>query len=158
MPHRQGFSELYEKTFGKERVVYGIEIGCFEGQFSSYLLSKFPELYLTTIDPYLKWDEVLHNTKSLQSRFQILPVSSNVGFKLLDRKFDFVFIDGDHSYEQCKLDIINYAPLIKDGGLVSGHNYHKAPSSAHPGVHQAVDEIYGDKVKLAEDFIWYVQI
>ena len=36
--------------------------------------------------------------------------------------FDCVFIDGNHSYEYVKLDLENYAPLVKTGGIVALHD------------------------------------
>ena len=36
--------------------------------------------------------------------------------------FDCVFIDGNHSYEYVKLDLENYAPLVKQGGIVALHD------------------------------------
>lgn len=40
-----------------------------------------------------------------------------------DKSVDFVFIDGDHSYEGCKRDIEAWLPKVKDGGILSGHDY-----------------------------------
>ncbi len=68
------------------------------------------------------------------------------------RVFDFVFIDADHSYEGCREDIAAYLPLLKSGGLISGHDYHWA------GVKQAVDEAFGDKVQFAPGSIWGLRI
>lgn len=36
--------------------------------------------------------------------------------------FDCVFIDGNHSYEYVKMDLENYAPLVKKGGIVALHD------------------------------------
>ncbi len=36
--------------------------------------------------------------------------------------FDLIFIDGDHSYEGVAADFLNYAPLIRPGGLVVLHD------------------------------------
>jgi len=47
---------------------------------------------------------------------------------------DMVFIDGDHSYEGVKKDILNYKPLIRKGGLLCGHDYGTT-------VKEAVDEL-----------------
>lgn len=37
-------------------------------------------------------------------------------------KIDFLFIDGDHSYEGVKQDFLDYSPLVKSGGLVCFHD------------------------------------
>lgn len=44
--------------------------------------------------------------------------------KIIDRRlrFDVLFIDGDHSYEQVKLDYENWSPLVVRGGLIVFHD------------------------------------
>jgi predicted O-methyltransferase YrrM len=37
-----------------------------------------------------------------------------------DGSIDFLLIDGDHSYEGVKKDIINYLPKMRSGGLIAG--------------------------------------
>jgi predicted O-methyltransferase YrrM len=160
MPHKDGFVQLLGTLYNTANVLYGIEIGCFRGEFDRYVLSKCPAVRMVTIDPMPIWHSVFENNKQFieQQRFRILPLTSDEAAAILKGEYDFIFIDGDHSYEQCKKDILNYKKFIKKGGLMSGHNYHKAPASAHPGVHESVDEIFGDRVKLQPDFSWYVQV
>lgn len=38
------------------------------------------------------------------------------------RLLDFLFIDGDHSYEGVKRDFGAYSPLVTDGGLIAHHD------------------------------------
>ena len=54
-----------------------------------------------------------------------------------DKKCDLIYIDGDHSYEGCKEDILRTSKVLKDGGLFVIHDY--APGQ--PGVMKAVDEL-----------------
>ncbi len=39
-----------------------------------------------------------------------------------NRKLDFLFIDGDHSYEGVKKDFEMYGPLVKEGGIIAFHD------------------------------------
>lgn len=41
---------------------------------------------------------------------------------LAGRPLDFLFIDGDHSYEGVRLDFETYAPLVRPGGLIAFHD------------------------------------
>jgi predicted O-methyltransferase YrrM len=41
---------------------------------------------------------------------------------LSDQKLDFLFIDGDHTYEGVKNDFEMYSPLVKKGGVVAFHD------------------------------------
>jgi predicted O-methyltransferase YrrM len=41
---------------------------------------------------------------------------------LRENKLDFLFIDGDHSYEGVKQDLENYGSLVRSGGLIALHD------------------------------------
>jgi len=83
--------------------------------------------------------------------------------------FDIVYIDGDHSYAQVRQDLVNAAPLVRDGGLLCGDDlevlfaecnqalclkwaelgaeYVRDPATGlgyHPGVSLAVWRHFGD--------------
>jgi predicted O-methyltransferase YrrM len=47
---------------------------------------------------------------------------SKVSEILMGRDIDFLFIDGDHSYEGVKQDFDLYSPLVREGGLVAFHD------------------------------------
>ena len=42
--------------------------------------------------------------------------------KVLPSAIDFLFLDGDHSYEGVRRDFENYAPLVRPGGIVALHD------------------------------------
>ena len=70
-----------------------------------------------------------------------------------DGSMDFVFIDGDHSYENCIEDIRDWTPKVKPNGLICGHDFGHRD---FPGVERAVRECFGDDFQLIEDDrIWY---
>lgn len=58
--------------------------------------------------------------------------------------FDMIYIDGDHSYEGCKKDLMVARTKVKPGGWIMGHdykmNYKKTKNTYFFGVKQAVDE------------------
>jgi len=49
------------------------------------------------------------------------------------RRLDFLFIDGDHTYEGVKNDFLNYWPLVREGGLAALHDI--LPHPYNPEVH-----------------------
>jgi len=53
-----------------------------------------------------------HNPRTLEAIKEILS----------DRRLDFLFIDGDHSYEGVKRDFEMYAKLVRLGGMVAFHD------------------------------------
>ena len=136
----------------------GLEIGTYAASFDRYLLSVFKNLVMTTIDIYPKMpflDRVL--SKDISSRLRFIIKASDEAVKdLKNERFDFVYIDGDHSYEQCKKDIINYLPLVRSGGIFGGHDY----TPDWPGVIKAVNELLADKFKInfGTDLTWWVYL
>lgn len=85
-------------------------------------------------------DKFLENMKFWGLDVKLLREHSALACKRIeDRSVDLLFIDGDHRYAGIKADIINYSPKTKDGGIFCGHDYQKC----HPGVIEAVDEIFG---------------
>ena len=42
---------------------------------------------------------------------------------LPDKTLDFVYLDGDHTYEYVLRDLLDYAGKIKEDGLILGHDY-----------------------------------
>ncbi len=158
MPHKKGYIDLLLQYYKSDSNLFGVEIGLWQGEFSRDLLNFFPNLKMISIEPFVQWEEVIQNTKNFNKRFTVMPLHSDIAANILQGQYDFIFIDGDHSYEQCRKDIVNYLRFVKPGGILSGHNYHISPNSAHPGVHKSVSEIFGNKVKFAEDYTWYVQV
>jgi len=57
-----------------------------------------------------------------------------------EKYFDLVFVDAEHDYESVKRDILTWAPLVKENGIMCGHDY----ASRERGVIKAVNEIYGE--------------
>ena len=57
-----------------------------------------------------------------------------------EKYFDLVFIDAEHDYENVRKDILAWDPLVKENGIICGHDY----ASREKGVIKAVNEIYGE--------------
>jgi predicted O-methyltransferase YrrM len=65
------------------------------------------------------------------------------------QRLDFLFIDGDHSYEGVKQDFEMYAPLVRPGGLVALHDV-----AVHPPKMQChVDQLWKElRARYAETY------
>lgn len=49
------------------------------------------------------------------------------------KKIDFLFIDGDHTYEGVKRDFELYFGLVKTGGFIGLHDIVRVDTNLHPG-------------------------
>jgi len=66
---------------------------------------------------------------------------------------DFIYIDGDHSYEAVMEDF-NWFEKLMPGAIMAGHDN----DSAHPGVQRALKESFGDSFKaMDKSSVWFIQ-
>jgi cephalosporin hydroxylase len=76
------------------------------------------------------------------------------------RHLDFLFIDGDHTYDGVKQDFADYAPLVRPGGLVAFHDIVPGGPGKHgdpgdvPGFWRELKTRYRDATELVEDWEW----
>jgi predicted O-methyltransferase YrrM len=61
--------------------------------------------------------------------------------QLEDREVDFLFIDGDHSYEGVTQDFEDYADLVRDGGVIALHDTEAQPEDPTVEVHRFWPEL-----------------
>lgn len=86
--------------------------------------------------------------------------SAEAALSVADQSLDFVFIDADHSYEGCKADLNAWAPKVKIGGLLSGHDYENTDFPKF-GVTRAVDEwaaAQGYAIEHGDNFTWFITL
>jgi uncharacterized Rossmann fold enzyme len=159
----------------------GAEIGVFAGELSQRLLRR-EDLSLYMVDSwatsapdsaYAQSDDFHASLSQTQQERYYGLAKEVVGFAgprakivrkpsveaardIPDASLDFVFIDAAHDYEGCKADIEAWAPKVKRGGLIAGHDYENV---AFPkfGVKRAVDEKF-PAVDLGDNYTWFVRI
>jgi|688.fasta_scaffold102751_3 hypothetical protein len=67
------------------------------------------------------------NTKPWQEKVILLKgFSTQMAEQIPDNSLDWVYIDARHDYKGCYEDIQAYWPKIKQGGVISGHDYMSA--------------------------------
>lgn len=151
LPHgsRRGYTRFtLSELLGELQFNVGAEIGVRRGNYSRHLCAQNPNLLLHCIDPWDAYDraytaqrqeriyqEAVANLQGLN--VQILRKSSMdalADFK--DESLDFVFIDGNHSFDHVCPDIIFWSKKVRSGGIVSAHDYY---GFGWAGVVEAVD-------------------
>ena len=156
--------EFLASTAQKSRMI--IEIGSYYGR-SCMAMADNTEGVVVSVDPYkgeyptanggikLDFDEPVYHdflynlSEHIQARkvrqfrgvFADLPIFAA----------DFVFIDGDHSYEGCYADIKRAMQYVKTG-VIAGHDWGQP---GFPGVEKSVLELLGKPNVV--DSIWWVQ-
>ena len=145
-----------------------IEIGSFVGESTVLFAQHFKEVIAIDsfeagydpLDPtsYLfefknVYETYLDRTGDHQNIQTIVSTSDAAVDFLKGPKYDFVYIDGLHTYEGVKTDIINYLPLVKEGGVIGGHDYTMQHKHLE-GVYNAVNEMFGAPDKVFKDNSW----
>jgi len=87
---------------------------------------------------------------------KILRMKSNEACKLFKNgSLDMVFIDGSHDYDSVIEDIKCWEPLIRKGGIISGHDYRGIAWD----VNKAVNDVYEEeKINELPGSVWYVEL
>jgi len=170
MNHAEQVITLFKDHFG-DWPITGIEIGTGEATITTAILSLPNVELLYTIDPYTHrpgepfeaggYSQEQHDhsmfvamskLKPYRGRFVLCPTTSDKALGWIKeqvKQVDFVWIDGHHARDQVQRDIEGYAPLVRQGGIVGGHDY------SIDDVVAAVDAIYPE-VRTGDDLTWWI--
>ncbi len=151
----------------------GAEIGVDNGFYSEVLCQQNPNLKLHCIDPwkvYSKYEDIreeriftkrFEHTKKLLEPYNcnIIRKSSTGALKdFAPRSLDFVYIDGNHTFDYVTEDLRGWSKIVKVGGIIAGHDYKGRRKGATPlgrmelGVGKAVD-MYVEENKIEKLYL-----
>ncbi len=114
-----------------------LEIGSYEGRSAIFFLKNFNDSNITCVDTWSgseEHDQINFqlieknfdlNTSYYQSNNQLTKykITSNEFFKKNHLNFDLIYLDGDHSSDQVKIDLINSWNALKSGGFLVLDDY-----------------------------------
>lgn len=136
------------------RDILGVEIGVLNGECSAHLLGIGEYIRLIGIDPIIpdsmetsligSEQLIKQNTEFAGDRWDFIKdYSTNQAPICPDDSLDFIFIDGDHTYDAVKNDYYAYKSKIKKGGLIYFHDsrMNRGGANFHVGSSKFVDEI-----------------
>lgn len=140
-----------------------IEIGSYIGESTKVFADNFKKVIC--IDPFIddydpndeackmaKFDAVynkfVENMKPYNNVVHIKKTSDDAISDI--EKVDFIYIDGMHTYDQVKKDILNYINVLNIGGHIAGHDYNTFWSN----VLNAVNDTIGNPDMVFNDSSW----
>ena len=131
-------SIMWMKEHFKGKAVVGVELGVFKGTNAMRLISELNIKQLSLVDTWetpsywkgemsfeQNYEFVKETYKAMKKVFIHRMDTVKASNIVADETLDFVYIDGDHSYEGCRRDIEAWYPKVKKGGVIVGHDYYK---------------------------------
>lgn len=118
----------------------GVEVGTWRGEFAERILTDWPGV-LHCVDPWVYqagWADLLNESQPLMDtayqealqrlgpfgeRVWVHRAMSLTAAAFLAGPFDFVYLDARHDLPHVWNDMEAWAPLIRSGGLLCGHDY-----------------------------------
>ena len=176
--HTNAKAKRNHKTFLVEMLpkhTVGAEIGVWTGKFTKQVLDIVRPEQFHLVDPYIfmpqypnRWyggsraksqaamDKIFEDVKRRFGPLSCIHIhrvkAANAASRFTDAFFDWVYIDGDHSYKEVKKDIKNYLPLVKPGGLLCGDDWQL------PSVQRAVNELLRAEYKVhSHTYQWWIE-
>lgn len=131
-----------------------LEVGTFEGRAACHLLHAYPEINLDIIDsfsdPWQPNQEAFfdQNLAEYEGRFTKIKGDSAIELPRLAYKegerYNFIYIDADHTYEAVKRDLEVCWDLLVFGGILflDDYNDHLRQNPFKFGVDSAVNEFF----------------
>ena len=123
------FNKIYYNLFIENfrgKLNYNFPTNYFRWDLVEYLINKYG--YSDYLEIGCDQDQLFSKIK-IQNKVGVDPSSggnvrktSDEFFKENENKFDIVFIDGLHTYEQVKKDILNSLKCLKENGIILVHD------------------------------------
>jgi len=113
-----------------------LEIGCFEGRASVFVLEQLNKSFCYFVDPFEEYEEMTlstgqnnytsifenfsKNIQEFEGRYEVHKTTSDLYFEKLNpsKKFDLVYVDGSHLSQDVYRDAINVNKHLKSKGLL----------------------------------------
>jgi|TARA_Y100000294_G_C8518311_1_gene321810 hypothetical protein len=149
----KAYKDKYKTQTGHKPLI-GAEIGVAKGNHAKQILSFLNIKQLVLVDPWVIHTDWINRTEDetyYENRYKetLNKFSNNNKVKIIrdysvnaakmfdDKYFDFVYLDGDHSYEAVKKDLDSWYPKLKKYGVMCGDDYGKPGGK---GIIKAVSE------------------
>jgi SAM-dependent methyltransferase len=166
IPGSCSFNGMYIEMVGKapKKGAVFVEIGCWKGRSAAFMgveiLNSGKRIKFFTVDHFEGSvnhggdPDVVAGTLEQTARANLAPFagivnviakrSTEAAADFTDGSIDFLFIDGQHDYENVKADLLAWLPKVKrPGGIIGGDD------ANWPGVKEAAREVLG-QIEIVE--------
>jgi hypothetical protein len=143
---------LFAKKFfaGRDDLVIA-EIGVQRGLNAENILNELSPSLLVLVDSWdgkneennINFAETWQRLHGNQKIIIIKGESAKVS-KIVNLRFDLVYIDAGHYDEDVRVDIEAWLPHMKRPGIISGHDY---TNTSVPGVKRVADSFFGERIQ-----------
>lgn len=126
--------EEYAKHIPKGSSV--LEIGTLAGDYADILIKEVDPKYIDLVDVFeaRDWPDCNRFDKKghfnfVKNRFKdVKNITYHKGYSenimpLLNKKFDYIYIDANHDYKHCKADLMNALLLLEEDGIIGFNDY-----------------------------------
>ena len=160
--------EVAKRVFGDKEII-ACEIGTLKGENALSILKNLNIKKIYLIDPYERYEAYENDSsskilieakkkaheglKEYENKIVWIEKYSDKAVEDIKEKLDFVYIDGNHFSPYVDNDIKNYYSLVKDGGIVSGHDY----SIGWKDVIIAVNSFFKNKEVKIKNRDWVIE-
>jgi predicted O-methyltransferase YrrM len=125
--------EYVKKLFEHNNITTAVEIGSYFGVSTRHIASLLPEdckLYAIDSWEYYvgQYEQFLSNMVISGLAHKVTPVKQKSDtainfFRQFNKKFDFIYVDGDHETAGVLSDLENYYPLLTPTGVICGDDW-----------------------------------
>jgi len=136
------------RLFGELGLKVGVEIGVESGAYSEIICAENPGVKHFAIDPWKtyrgyrdhvdqkKIDGFYETTKARLAPYGATLVkkfSLDAVKDFADGSLDYVYVDGNHNFQNCTNDIVEWSKKLRYGGILAGHDFvvHRQPTHMH---------------------------
>jgi len=147
------------KLFNELEFNYGVEVGVENGYYSKVLCEAMPDIDLHCVDPWSaaayepeaaahavdtkqhKYDKRYETAKELLEPYQawlVRKTSMEAVKDFKDGELDFVYIDANHDFPNFINDLHEWSKKVKEGGIISGHDFANFSYKKHNHVKRAL--------------------
>ncbi|XAL98845.1 glycosyltransferase [Phycisphaeraceae bacterium D3-23] len=172
---RRGY-DRFPGVINRLGLTHGVEVGVAFGGHSEAILKHTGVIQLVGVDSYrhrVGYDDPMnlpqqqfdalhertaHRLAPFTDRFELVRRESvDAAGLFTDERFDFIYLDADHSEDGVWRDLCAWAPKAKTGGILAGHDYGHRD---FPGVKRAIDRFvgrFGWTVHEEGEGVWWAQ-